>query len=882
MTKSQGETSSSLDIEESRIAQHTPMMAQYLGVKAEYPDILVFYRMGDFYELFYDDAERASKLLDITLTQRGKSAGKPIPMAGVPFHSVDQYLARLIKQGESVAICEQIGDPAASKGPVERKVVRVVTPGTLTDESLLDERRDNLLAAVSRHVDRWGIAAMELSSASFVARSVAGVEQLRGELERLKPAEILVSANLDTEGVLPGRPCKALPDWQFDLGLAERLLTSQFGLHDLTSLDADGDDAAIVAAGAVLQYARDTQQHALPHITGLKIEADDQFLQIDSASRRNLEIEFNLQGGRDHTLVALLDHCAGPMGGRLLRRWLHGPLRDEQVISERIAAVEQLLGAPVCGELREQLRQVGDLERILSRIALQTARPGDLVRMRTGLGVLPRIHEISAGFDAPMLTRLGTDLEPHPAVHDLLCRAVDDEPAQIIRDGGVIRDGYDTQLDELRGLNRDTGEFLVDLEAREKKRSGIANLKVQYNRVHGFYIEVTKAQSGSVPADYIRRQTLKNAERYITPELKSFEEKILSARERALAREKSLYADLLKQLGRKLEPLQRAARALAALDVLANLAERAAALDWAAPVLRAEPGIRIHAGRHPVVEQTRSSPFIANDTELDEDCPMLIITGPNMGGKSTYMRQTALIALLASCGSFVPAARAEIGPIDRIFTRIGASDDLAGGRSTFMVEMSEMARILNNATDRSLVLVDEIGRGTSTFDGLALAWSCAVDLARRVRAFTLFSTHYFEITVLADRLESVRNVHLDATEHRHDIVFLYSVKPGPASQSYGLQVAKLAGIPRPVIDAARDKLMELEDQTAQGAHSGDGQLPLFETESRIARKTSPLEQALRDADPDRLSPREALDLLYELKALCGPDPDTSKDTRNCS
>ncbi|HSH44154.1 MAG TPA: DNA mismatch repair protein MutS [Arenicellales bacterium] len=862
---------------EAGIGRHTPMMAQYLRLKAEHPDILLFYRMGDFYELFYEDAERAAGLLDITLTQRGKSAGEPIPMAGVPFHSVDQYLAKLVQQGESVAICEQIGDPATSKGPVERKVVRVVTPGTLTDESLLDERSDNLLLAMGRHGERWGIAAMELSSGAFFARTLNTLEDVGSELERLKPAEVLVPESESQALPRSGRACKSLPDWQFDPDLAGRLLSEQFELHDLTSLGVDGQLAALVAAGAVLQYARDTQQHALPHIKRLQIEPDDRFLQIDSASRRNLEIDLNLQGGRDHTLMSLLDRCASPMGGRLLRRWLHAPLRDRGVARERVAAVQQLVESPQREALHEELRQVGDLERILSRVALQSARPSDLVRMRQGLGALPRIRELAGAFDCPLLARLADGLGPHPRVHDLLCRAIDDEPAQIIRDGGVIRDGYDAELDELRALNRDTGDFLVDLEAREKQRTGIGNLKVQYNRVHGFYIEVTKAQSAHVPEDYIRRQTLKNVERYITAELKSFEEKILSARERALARERGLYSELLETLAGSLSPLQVTAGSLAELDVLANLAERACVLDWSAPELSDEPGIRIEAGRHPVVEQTQSGPFIANDTHLGRDCPMLIITGPNMGGKSTYMRQTALITLLACCGSFVPARSAVIGPVDRIFTRIGASDDLAGGRSTFMVEMSEMAQILNNASDRSLVLVDEIGRGTSTFDGLALAWSCAVELARRVRAFTLFSTHYFEITVLADRLETVRNVHLDAAEHHQDIVFLYSVKPGPASQSYGLQVARLAGIPLRVIEAARSKLAELENQATSSEASHSNQLSLFARPP--APPASAVERAVRNMDPDQLSPRQALDLLYELRELCESEGEESNATR---
>lgn len=845
--------------------QHTPMMTQYLRIKSDYPNILLFYRMGDFYELFYDDAQKAADLLGITLTQRGKSAGHPIPMAGVPHHSVDQYLAKLVRQGQSVAICEQVGDPASSKGPVERKVVRIVTPGTLTDENLLDEREQNLLAAVIIDQKSCGISVLELSSARFIAKQVSDSSQLINELERLRPAEVLASREVAEILNLSERIHHEVPDWYFDHGLAKQLLSEQFQTLGLASIDQNPQNLGIIAAGAVLQYAKDTQQQTLPHINQLIIEQDKEFLHIDAASRRNLEIEVNLQGERDHTLVSLLDRCSGPMGSRQLRRWLHGPLTDQHKVRERTCSVQELFGHPELNSIQGYLRQVGDLERVLSRIALDTAKPRDLVRMRQTLSVLPDLIGICETMDTSFLKDLCCHLGPHHQTYELLCQSIKEEPAQTIREGGVIKDGYDAQLDELRTLTRDTGEFLIQLESQEKQRTGINTLKVQYNRVHGFYIEVSKAQSGNIPENYIRRQTLKNAERYITTELKEYEDKILGAKEKALARERSLYSELLESLRAELHQLQPTAQALAILDVVTNFAERAQTLNWSAPVLSGNPGIHINAGRHPVVESNIEKTFIPNDTNLDAHNRMLVITGPNMGGKSTYMRQTALIVLLAYTGSFVPAESAEIGPIDRIFTRIGASDDLAGGRSTFMVEMSEMAYILNNATDNSLILVDEIGRGTSTFDGLALAWSCALELAKAIKAFTLFSTHYFEITALADGLSSVENVHLEAAEHAQNIVFLYSVKSGPASQSYGLQVAKLAGIPLRVIESARDKLMELETQSMPGQHQ-DKQLALFSRE-----ETSPLERVLKDIDPDQLNPRQALDLLYQLKALCEPN-----------
>ncbi len=848
------------------------MMQQYLRIKSKHPETLLLYRMGDFYELFFQDAEHAAKLLGITLTQRGKSAGKPIPMAGVPVHSVDQYLVKLIKLGRTVAICEQIGVPGRTKGPVEREVVRVVTPGTLSDEALLEDRHENLLAALFTRDSGYAIAALEISSGRFEAYEIPDTEQPGDELERLNPAEVII-AEADFN-ILPKSPefvVRTVPDWYFDLELATRLLTEQLGTKDLSSFGAENNPSAVIAAGAVLQYAKDAEYSSLPHVLDFRIEHTSEYISIDSISRRNLEIEVNLLGGRENTLISLIDQCATAMGARLLRRWLHQPPRDQQRVKQRLHAVACLLEnrRP---QLRKLLTQAGDMERILARVALLSARPRDLVRLRLALATLPAIIESIRDHDAAMLRDILDGLGPFPETHDLLQRAIQEEPASIIRDGGVIRSGYDPQLDELQQLSRDTSEYLMQLENRERKETGINNLRVQYNRVHGFYIEVTKSQTGAVPERYIRRQTLKNAERYITAELKQFEDKVLSAKEKALSREKWLYQALLERLARELAPLQLCAQALSRLDVLDNFAERAATLNLSSPILTNEPCLNITAGRHLVVERNQSHPFVANDMSLHEEQRMLIITGPNMGGKSTYMRQTALITIMAYCGCYVPADRAVIGPIDQVFTRIGASDDLAGGRSTFMVEMTEMARILRHATENSLVLVDEIGRGTSTFDGLSLAWACAVDLAQRVRAFTLFSTHYFEVTQLADRLTSVYNVHLDAVEHREQIVFLYSVKPGPTNQSYGIQVARLAGVPGDVLAVARDKLTELEihyrDNPPGTEPTGVTQLGIFEASEAPVH---PLTEKLRTLNVDELTPRQALDLLYELTGALHED-----------
>jgi len=774
------------------------MMQQYLRIKAEFPDTLLFYRMGDFYELFYDDARRAAELIDITLTARGKSAGEPIPMAGVPYHAAENYLARLVQKGESVAICEQIGDPATSKGPVERQVVRVVTPGTLTDDALLDARRDNLVAAVCLDDPRPGMAWLDLSGGRFRVLELDGADAVASELARLDPAEVLISEEqaLATD---PGG-LRSLPPWQFDLDSAQRELCTQFGVRDLAGFGCGELTGAIRAAGCLLRYVGDTQRGSLPHIGGLKTERRDDALLLDAATRRNLEIDRSLAGRDEHTLAGVIDCCVTPMGSRRLRRSLNRPLRDHVRLNARYAAVAALEAGHV-DTLTGHLRAVGDLERILARIGLQTARPRDLAQLRDALATLPLLREDLPA--APLLQDLAEQMSDQPALLDRLQRALIEDPPALIRDGGVIAAGYDAELDELRDISRGADQYLQDLEQRERERTGLPSLKVGYNRVHGYYIEISKAQAQTAPEDYTRRQTLKGAERFITPELKRFEGKVLSSRERALAREKQLYAELLESHLPLLGELQTMAAALAELDMLISFARRAAELDLRRPELCDESVLEIRAGRHPVVEQVSDQPFVPNDLDMHDRRRLLIVTGPNMGGKSTYMRQAALIVILAHAGCFVPAASARIGPIDRIFTRIGAADDLSGGRSTFMVEMTETADILNNATEQSLVLMDEIGRGTSTFDGLSLAWATAWQIGRTTRAFTLFATHYFELTALAEELSECANLHLDATEHGDELVFLHSVRDGPANQSYGLQVARLAGVPNAVIDRAR-------------------------------------------------------------------------------
>ncbi|MES9869483.1 MAG: DNA mismatch repair protein MutS [Sedimenticola sp.] len=850
--------------------KHTPMMQQYLRIKAEYPLMLVFYRMGDFYELFYKDAEKAARLLDITLTKRGKSAGQPIPMAGVPYHAAEGYLAKLVRQGESVAICEQVGDPATSKGPVERKVVRVVTPGTVTDEALLEERRDNLLAALLELNGHFGLATLDLSGGRFVIQQMASEEALAGELERLRPAELLLPEDYTLPATAPRQGgITHRPAWHFDHDTAERLLTRQFGTRDLGGFGCADQPLAVTAAGCLLQYVEETQRSALPHIRGLSVERREDAIIIDAATRRNLELDHSLSGQPQHTLAGILDRTATPMGSRLLRRWLNRPLRDIRRVRERHDAIAQLLEKHAHPALQEQLQGIGDIERILARIALKSARPRDLATLRDSLAALPQLQQQLGSLDAPLLNSLAEDAGTHPDVVDLLHRAVIENPPMLIRDGGVLAEGYDSELDELRNLSQNADQFLLDLETRERERTGIAGLKVSYNRVHGYYIEISRSQSDTVPEDYVRRQTLKGAERFITPELKKFEDQVLSARERALAREKQLYDELLESLQAFIGNLQLCADALAALDVISNFAERAERLELNAPELNEEPGIEVTDGRHPVVEQVSDNPFVANNVSFSDQRRILIITGPNMGGKSTYMRQCALIVLLAYAGSFVPASAARLGPVDRIFSRIGASDDLAGGRSTFMVEMEETANILHNATEQSLVLMDEIGRGTSTFDGLSLAWSCGVELATRIRAYTLFATHYFELTTLPEEYPGIANVHLDAVEHGDSIVFLHAVREGPANQSYGLQVAALAGVPKPIIERARLRLGELEQSAHRHTEQQADQLSLFAPEPAAEKVTVPcaLEEAVESIDPDELTPRQALDELYRLKKL---------------
>jgi DNA mismatch repair protein MutS len=843
------------------------MMQQYLAMKAGYPDALLFYRMGDFYELFFTDAVKASEILGITLTARGKSGGSPIPMCGIPYHAADRYLAKIVESGESVAICEQIGDPATSKGPVERKVVRLITPGTLSDEALLKEFQDQLLAALWQDGASYGIAALDVSSGRFTVLEAAGESSMLAELNRLNPAELLVAETLPLHPSLQNRTgLRKRPVWDFDYDTALRSLTRQFGTDGLDGFGCAHMRLAIQAAGCVLNYARETQHSELAHCQSLRVENAEDSLILDASSRRNLEIDLNLAGTYSNTLASVFDHCASPMGSRLLRRWLHRPIRARQQLLSRQEAVSAIMGAYQHETLQPLLKQIGDIERILSRVALRSARPRDLARLREALHCLPDLQQRLAPLDSPRLGTLARQIGAYPELADLLQRALIDNPPVVLREGGVIAAGYDAELDELRNLSTNAGDFLLRLEEQEKARTGLSTLKVGYNRVHGYYIELSRLQSETVPAHFIRRQTLKNAERYITPELKEFEDKVLSANSKALAREKHLYDGLLDALLLQLAPLQQSAFSIAELDVLANFSERALVLDLHCPELVEETGIHISGGRHPVVEQVSREPFVANDLHLDSDTTMLVITGPNMGGKSTYMRQAAIIVLLAHTGCFVPAQAARIGPIDRIFTRIGSSDDLAGGRSTFMVEMTETANILHNATARSLVLMDEIGRGTSTFDGLALAWASAVFIATEVKALTLFATHYFELTALPDDYPGVSNVHLDAAEHGDGIVFLHAVRPGPANQSYGLQVALLAGIPRTVIQQARNKLQQLERD--EGFKSGlAAQRQVVQNDLFASLPGHPALDILDATDPDQLSPRQAQELLYRLKEL---------------
>lgn len=857
------------------------MMQQYLGLKAQHPDTLVFYRMGDFYELFYEDAEKAARLLDITLTQRGQSGGQPVVMAGVPFHALENYLGRLIRMGESVAICEQVGEVGAAKGPVERKVVRVVTPGTLTDSELLSDKTESMLLAVHQGARaRCGLAWMSVTQ-GIVHLAECAHDEVGAWLARVSPSEVIYSAGtterfeqqlqaLRQNGTL-ACPLSLRPDWQFDAALGERKLLEYLQASSLAAWNAEALPHAHAAAAALLSYAEHTQGRALTHVQSVRVQQSDELIALPLATRRNLELVRTLRGEEAPTLFSLLDTCMTGMGSRLLKSWLLEPRRDRTDARQRLAATAALRGTGVGAGpwqvLRAELRGVSDVERITARIALRQVRPRELVGLCKTLQKAELLAQANQAPD-PFLTQIFEELQPPVDCSTLLRAAIDEEPSALVRDGGVIAAGFDAELDELRGIQTHCDDFLLDLETRERARTGIPNLRVQFNKVHGFYIEVTSSHTSRVPEDYRRRQTLKNAERFITPELKAFEDKALSAQERGLAREKWLYEQVLDQLQPHVPALTRLARALATLDVLCTLAERSLTLNWCAPQFVAEPCIDIEAGRHPVVEarlaETSAGAFIPNHTRLNANTRMQVITGPNMGGKSTYMRQVALIVLLASMGSHVPATACRLGPIDAIHTRIGAADDLANAQSTFMLEMTEAAQILHAATPHSLVLMDEIGRGTSTFDGLALASGIATHLHDRTRAFTLFATHYFELTELSARHQHAMNVHVGATETGSSIAFLHEIQPGPASRSYGIHVAKLAGVPTPVLNHARHTLASLEERAGEG----QAQVDLFAPPPEApGAGPSPLEAALEALQPDALSPREALDALYQLKRL---------------
>ncbi|WP_440876438.1 DNA mismatch repair protein MutS [Thalassotalea sp. PLHSN55] len=850
------------------LSSHTPMMRQYLTIKAEFPNILVFYRMGDFYELFFDDAKKAADLLDISLTARGKTGGNAIPMAGVPYHAVDNYLVKLVQLGESVAICEQIGDPATSKGPVERKVVRIVTPGTVSDEALLADKQDNLIVAIYQHKQNFGLSYLDMTSGRFVIVEPRSKEQLQAELQRLSPAELLYNESFtDTELFQGYKGLRRRSDWEFDLDTANKLLNTQFETKELTGFGVTDHPLGLSAAGCLFQYVKDSQRTAMPHIRSIIAESANAGVILDAATRRNLELTQNLQGGLENTLASVLDKTSTPMGSRLLKRWLHFPLRNIELLSARQNTISDILDADLFTELEQLLKPLGDIERIVARIALRSARPRDFARLRNAIQQLPSFQQLLAEQSALTLQNFAQKMQPMGEMQQLLERALVDNPPVLIRDGGVIAPGYHPELDKLRDLSQGATQFLEELEAREKERTGIHTLKVGYNKVHGFFIEISRSAANEVPEHYIRRQTLKNNERFITEELKQHEETVLSAQSKFLALEKRLYDELFDLILPELVTLQQLAVSFAELDVLNNFAERAESLNYVKPELCREPGIDISGGRHPVVEQMTTEAFIANPVLLTDQRKMLIITGPNMGGKSTYMRQTALIVLLAHIGCYVPATSATIGIVDRIFTRIGASDDLASGRSTFMVEMTETANILHNATSESLVLLDEIGRGTSTYDGLSLAWACAEMLATQTKAFTLFASHYFELTLLADNIDNLANVHLDAIEHQDKIIFMHAVQEGAASKSFGLQVAQLAGVPKAVIQRAKQRLSELETQQAPSLLPEDNNI--FQQQAcqqlSLIDAPHPVVETLQGTDINDLSPRQALDLLYQLK-----------------
>ena len=866
-------------------SNHTPMMQQYLKVKMDYQHALLFYRMGDFYELFFEDAHLAAKLLGITLTHRGKASGQPIPMAGVPYHAAEGYLARLVKAGRTVAICEQVGE-VTGKGPVERKVVRILTPGTLTDDALLGSYQSSNLVALCIQQNQIGFALLDLSAGIFkVQQQDYKPEQLPIELARLMPSEILIDEDLIDQNIIEqikknlDCPITKRPNVDFNLNNAQKTLCDQFSVSTLSGFGLDPLPLAKAAAAALIHYAKETQKTALPHIRSIQIEQSTDFIALDPITRRNLEI---IEPLFDHgtSLFQLINDCQTAMGGRLLSRTLMQPIRDTAVLDARLDATEQLLKGYHEAPLRLVLKEIGDIERVLSRVALGSARPRDLVQLRQACAQIPflrhALEPVLKTQQSKLLMQLNDELGDFKSLHQHLMAAIVESPPVLLRDGNVIAEGYDDELDELRKIRDHAGQFLIDLEIKERERTGINTLKIGYNRVSGYYIELTRAQAEQAPADYIRRQTLKNAERYITPELKGFEDKVLSSESRALAREKLLFESLLDELRQNIAHLQMMSAAIASIDVLANFAHQARLNNWARPEYTPETSIKIQAGRHPVVEALNKAPFTPNDTFLDTQHRMAIITGPNMGGKSTFMRQTALISLLAYCGSFVPAKAAKLGSIDRIFTRIGSADDLSTGKSTFMVEMTETSQILHHATSQSLVLMDEVGRGTSTYDGLSLAWACVVDLTKRVKCLCLFATHYFELTELGSEA-GIDNYHVTAQELNGNLILLHKVQHGPASQSHGLQVAKLAGIPANVIKEAQKRLKILEKQQHQHLQSSV-QNDLFsavehEIETQVVERIvevetkSPALELLQQIDVDDLTPRQALEQLYQLKAL---------------
>ena len=847
--------------------EHTPMMQQFLKIKADYQDMLLFYRMGDFYELFFDDAVKAAKLLDITLTHRGKSGGKPIPMCGVPYHAADNYLARLVKKGLSVAICEQIGDPATSKGPVERAVKRIITPGTVTEEALMDAHKENLLLTVHKNSRGYGLAYLALANGTFKVQHIKDFETLEAQLIRLSPNEILLSEDSELTEKLNHFNCLERPDWDFDPESAYHIIRKTYGVHDLIGFGIQESDVFLPAAGALLQYVNHTQKTQLKHLQTIQVELLDDYLHIDAQSRKNLEIDYHQDGKDELTLCGFIDQCATAMGSRKTRRWIKQPIRNRHILNQRLDSIEAIIDSTLQQNIQNQLKGVADIERIVTRISLLTARPRDLVALRESLAAIKELNQTLSVFDQPVLQDLLVQINSHDDIHELLSKAIKENPPVIIRDGGVIADGYDEHLDELRNISTDAGQYMLDFESEQQTLTGIQGLKVGYNRVHGYFIEVSKLHAEKVPEHYIRRQTLKGVERYTTPDLKQFEQKVLSSKEKSLAHEKDLYLQLLESFADHITSLQSLAEAISEFDALTNLAERAITSQFCKPVLTNDLVINIKKGRHPVVETIQQTPFEPNDLCLNEQDKMLIITGPNMGGKSTYMRQAAIIVLMASVGSYVPAESAVIGDIDRIFTRIGAGDDLTRGRSTFMVEMSETATILHHATANSLVLMDEIGRGTSTYDGLSLAHACAIHLAQINQSFCLFATHYFEITALEQHIPIISNVHLNAVEHDDRIVFLHSVKPGAANKSYGLQVAALAGLPTTALNNAKQYLHQLENQIIGQQHANQTPIQFSLFADDITPKSSKVESKLKAIDPDELTAKQALDLIYQLKKM---------------